>query len=125
MRVQSQAIVDAGFGLQHDCPDLALSRHTVFAHLSLEEFQRVIAIHVEALNYADRDLPPERLRVHICWGSTMAPTTLTCPRRTLWMWCCRGVRRPCRFPLPTRGTRTYGRSGRISSSRRAKFSSLA
>ncbi|MGH8067929.1 MAG: cobalamin-independent methionine synthase II family protein [Candidatus Entotheonellia bacterium] len=73
MQAQYQAIVDAGFVLQLDCPDLALSRHTIFAHLSLEEFRNEIAMHVEALNYAVRDLPPERMRMHICWGSTMGP----------------------------------------------------
>ena len=73
MRLQCQAIVDAGFLLQLHCPDLALSRHTVFAHLSLDEFRNEIAMHVEALNYAVRDLPPERMRMHICWGSTMGP----------------------------------------------------
>jgi 5-methyltetrahydropteroyltriglutamate--homocysteine methyltransferase len=71
MQAQYQAIVDAGFVLQLDCPDLALSRHTIFANLSLEEFRKEIAMHVEALNYAVRDLPPQRMRMHICWGSTM------------------------------------------------------
>jgi 5-methyltetrahydropteroyltriglutamate--homocysteine methyltransferase len=73
MHVQYRAIVNAGFVLQLDCPDLALSRHTVFAHLPLEAFRKVIDMHVEALNYALRDLPPERMRLHICWGSTMGP----------------------------------------------------
>ena len=59
--------------LQLDCPDLALSRHMVFAHLSLEEFRKVIATHVEALNHAVRDIPPERMRMHICWASTQGP----------------------------------------------------
>jgi 5-methyltetrahydropteroyltriglutamate--homocysteine methyltransferase len=68
MHVQYQAIVNAGFVLQLDCPDLALSRHTVFAHLPLEAFRKVIDMHVEALNYAVRDLPPGRMRMHICWG---------------------------------------------------------
>jgi 5-methyltetrahydropteroyltriglutamate--homocysteine methyltransferase len=73
MRAQYRAIVDAGLVLQLDCPDLALSRHTVFAHLSLADFRKVITMHVEALNYAVRDLPPERMRMHICWGRTMGP----------------------------------------------------
>jgi 5-methyltetrahydropteroyltriglutamate--homocysteine methyltransferase len=73
MRLQYQTIVGAGLVLQLDCPDLALSRHTVFAHLSLEEFRQVIGMHVEALNYAVRDIPPDRMRMHICWGSTMGP----------------------------------------------------
>jgi 5-methyltetrahydropteroyltriglutamate--homocysteine methyltransferase len=73
MKAQYHAIVDAGFVLQLDCPDLALSRHTVFSHLPLEAFRNVIDVHVEALNHAVKDIPPERMRMHICWGSTMGP----------------------------------------------------
>ena len=73
MREAYKAIVDAGFLLQLDCPDLALSRHTVFAHLSLEEFRKQIQIHVEALNHAVADIAPERMRMHLCWGSTLGP----------------------------------------------------
>jgi 5-methyltetrahydropteroyltriglutamate--homocysteine methyltransferase len=73
MAREYRAIVEAGFVLQLDCPDLALSRHMVFAHLSLEEFRKVITIHVEALNHAVRDIPPERMRMHICWASTQGP----------------------------------------------------
>jgi 5-methyltetrahydropteroyltriglutamate--homocysteine methyltransferase len=62
MAREYRAIVDAGFILQLDCPDLALSRHMVFAHLSLDEFRKVITTHVEALNHAVRDIPPERMR---------------------------------------------------------------
>jgi 5-methyltetrahydropteroyltriglutamate--homocysteine methyltransferase len=73
MAREYRAIVSAGLVLQLDCPDLALSRHTVFAHLSLAEFRKVITMHVEALNHAVRDLPPERMRMHICWASTQGP----------------------------------------------------
>jgi 5-methyltetrahydropteroyltriglutamate--homocysteine methyltransferase len=73
MAREYRAIVDAGFVLQVDCPDLALSRHTVFAHLSLAEFRKVITGHVEALNHAVKDIPPERMRMHICWASTQGP----------------------------------------------------
>ena len=73
MKEAYKAIVDAGFLLQLDCPDLALSRHTVFAHLSLEEFRKQIQIHVEALNHAVADIDPERMRMHLCWGSTLGP----------------------------------------------------
>ena len=73
MKAQYEAVVHAGFLLQLDCPDLALSRHTVFAHLSLREFRGVIERHVEVLNEATASLPPERMRMHICWGSTVAP----------------------------------------------------
>jgi 5-methyltetrahydropteroyltriglutamate--homocysteine methyltransferase len=73
MAREYRAIVDGGFVLQLDCPDLALSRHMVFAHLSLAEFRKVITIHVEALNHAVKDIPPERMRMHICWASTQGP----------------------------------------------------
>src|SRR5215472_2019023 len=73
MAREYRAIVDAGLVLQLDCPDLALSRHMVFAHLRLEEFRKVITTHVEALNHAVRDIPPERMRMHICWASTQGP----------------------------------------------------
>jgi 5-methyltetrahydropteroyltriglutamate--homocysteine methyltransferase len=73
MKREYEAIVDAGLILQLDCPDLALSRHTVFRNLSLEEFRREIAMHVDALNHAVRDIPADRMRMHICWASTMGP----------------------------------------------------
>jgi 5-methyltetrahydropteroyltriglutamate--homocysteine methyltransferase len=73
MAREYRAIVEAGFVLQLDCPDLALSRHMVFAHLSLEDFRKVITTHVEALNHAVKDIPPERMRMHICWASTQGP----------------------------------------------------
>lgn len=73
MRREYEAIVEAGLILQLDCPDLALSRHTVFRDLSLADFRREIAMHVEALNHAVRNIPPERMRMHVCWGSTLGP----------------------------------------------------
>ena len=73
MRREYKAIIDAGMVLQVDCPDLALSRHTMFAHLSLAEFRKEINLHVEALNHSLKGLPADRIRAHICWGSTMAP----------------------------------------------------
>jgi 5-methyltetrahydropteroyltriglutamate--homocysteine methyltransferase len=73
MRREYRAIVDAGFLLQVDCPDLALGRHTQFAHLSLAEFRKVAEMHVEVLNHAVADLPADRMRMHICWASTGGP----------------------------------------------------
>ena len=73
MKRQYDAIVDAGFLLQLDCPDLALGRHQLFSHLTLEEFRDVARMHVEALNYAVADIPADRMRMHICWGSTLGP----------------------------------------------------
>ena len=73
MRREYRAIVDAGFVLQLDCPDLAMLRHMVYLDLPLAEYRKIIATNVAALNHAVRDLPPERMRMHVCWGSTMAP----------------------------------------------------
>jgi 5-methyltetrahydropteroyltriglutamate--homocysteine methyltransferase len=67
------AIVDAGFVLQIDCPDLASGRNNQFQHLSLDEFRRVAAMHIEVLNHAVRALPPERMRMHVCWGNYEGP----------------------------------------------------
>jgi 5-methyltetrahydropteroyltriglutamate--homocysteine methyltransferase len=73
MRREYQAIVEAGFILQLDCPDLAMLRHMVYLNLPLEDYRKIIAVNVAALNHAVRDLPPERMRMHVCWGSTVAP----------------------------------------------------
>jgi len=50
MRHEYQAIADAGFVLQVDCPDLASARNTVFANASLQEFRRNAELHVDVLN---------------------------------------------------------------------------
>src|SRR6476619_3994146 len=73
MRREYQAIVEAGFILQLDCPDLAMLRHMVYLDLPLDEYRKIISVNVAALNHAVRDLPPERMRMHVCWGSTVAP----------------------------------------------------
>jgi len=73
MRREYQAIVEAGFILQLDCPDLAMLRHMVYLNLPLAEYRKIIGVNVAALNHAVRDLPPERMRMHVCWGSTVAP----------------------------------------------------
>jgi 5-methyltetrahydropteroyltriglutamate--homocysteine methyltransferase len=73
MKREYAAIVQAGFLLQIDCPDLALGRHTQFAHLTLDEFRAVAAMHVRVLDHAVAGLPPERMRMHVCWASTGGP----------------------------------------------------
>jgi 5-methyltetrahydropteroyltriglutamate--homocysteine methyltransferase len=73
MRNEYRTIVDAGLDLQLDCPDLALSRHMLFTHLSDAEFVKVAASHVEALNHALQDIPEDRVRIHICWGNYEGP----------------------------------------------------
>jgi 5-methyltetrahydropteroyltriglutamate--homocysteine methyltransferase len=73
MKREYKAIVDAGFILQLDCPDLAMLRHTVCLDKDLAEFRKIIAVNVAALNHAVADIPADRMRMHVCWGSTVAP----------------------------------------------------
>lgn len=73
MREEYRTIVDAGLILQLDCPDLALSRHMLFADLSDAEFVKIAQGHVEALNHALEGIDPARVRVHICWGNYEGP----------------------------------------------------
>ncbi|MEM9786313.1 MAG: cobalamin-independent methionine synthase II family protein [Pseudomonadota bacterium] len=73
MKEEYETIVAAGLDLQLDCPDLALSRHMLFNDLSDDEFLKIAASHVEALNHALADVPTEKVRVHICWGNYEGP----------------------------------------------------
>lgn len=73
MKAEYETIVAAGLDLQLDCPDLALSRHMLFTDLSDEEFLKVAASHVEALNHALSGIPREKVRIHICWGNYEGP----------------------------------------------------
>nr|WP_110553721.1 cobalamin-independent methionine synthase II family protein [Pseudaestuariivita atlantica] len=73
MREEYETIVGAGLDLQLDCPDLALSRHMLFADLSDDEFLRIAGAHVEALNHALQNVPADKVRVHICWGNYEGP----------------------------------------------------
>jgi 5-methyltetrahydropteroyltriglutamate--homocysteine methyltransferase len=73
MKPEYDAIVAAGFLLQLDCPDLAMARHTGFQELGEREFLERAEYQVEALNHAVRDIPAERMRMHICWGNYEGP----------------------------------------------------
>ena len=73
MKTEYETIVESGLDLQLDCPDLALSRHMLFNDLTDDEFLKVASSHVEALNYALRDVPEEKVRIHICWGNYEGP----------------------------------------------------
>ena len=73
MRDEYETIVASGLDLQLDCPDLALSRHMLFSHLSDAEFVKIAESHVEALNHALKNIPEENVRIHICWGNYEGP----------------------------------------------------
>lgn len=73
MRVEYEAIVDAGFVLQLDCPDLAMARHTGFQDLTEAEFLNRAEHQVEVMNHALRNIPAAALRMHVCWGNYEGP----------------------------------------------------
>ncbi len=73
MRAEYETVVNAGFVLQIDCPDLAMGRHIQFANLSLEEFRKEAQLNIEALNHALANIPADRLRMHLCWGNYEGP----------------------------------------------------
>ncbi|MFC3614252.1 cobalamin-independent methionine synthase II family protein [Lutimaribacter marinistellae] len=73
MKAEYETIVASGLDLQLDCPDLALSRHMLFADLSDDEFVKIANMHVDALNHALSDVPQDKVRVHICWGNYEGP----------------------------------------------------
>ena len=83
MKREYRAIVAAGFVLQLDCPDLAMSRHTVYPDISLADYRKVIAANVAALNRAVADIPADRMRMHVCWGSTIDPHHNDIPLRDI------------------------------------------
>ncbi len=73
MRPEYEAIVAAGFLLQLDSPDLGLGRHMMFKGQPDDEYRRQAELHVEALNHALRNVPPDRVRLHVCWGNYEGP----------------------------------------------------
>ena len=73
MRDEYETIVASGLDLQLDCPDLALSRHMLFSDLSDSEFIKIAESHMEALNHALKNVPAEKVRIHICWGNYEGP----------------------------------------------------
>ncbi|MDP6709349.1 MAG: hypothetical protein QF893_23670, partial [Alphaproteobacteria bacterium] len=73
MKEEYDAIHRAGFLLQLDCPDLAMGRHFQFGRDELDAFLRTAEMNVAVLNHALRDIPAERLRIHLCWGNYEGP----------------------------------------------------
>lgn len=83
LKEEYDAIYRAGFVLQVDCPDLCMSRHNRFAGLSTQEFKKIAELHVEALNHALRDIPRDRVRLHMCWGNYEGPHHLDIPLKDI------------------------------------------
>jgi 5-methyltetrahydropteroyltriglutamate--homocysteine methyltransferase len=83
MKEEYDAIHRAGFVLQLDCPDLAMGRHLAFPEISNAEFLKIAAANIEALNHAVRDIPADRMRLHLCWGNYEGPHHRDIPLREL------------------------------------------
>jgi 5-methyltetrahydropteroyltriglutamate--homocysteine methyltransferase len=73
LRSEYEYIVSQGFVLQLDCPDLAMERHTTFADRPLADFLEFVDCNITAINRALINIPPDRVRLHVCWGNYEAP----------------------------------------------------
>jgi 5-methyltetrahydropteroyltriglutamate--homocysteine methyltransferase len=73
MRHEYEAIAGAGATVQLDCPDLAMGRHTTYADMDLAAYRKRVAMNIEALNHAVRNIPAEQVRMHLCWGNYPGP----------------------------------------------------
>jgi 5-methyltetrahydropteroyltriglutamate--homocysteine methyltransferase len=73
MKVEYEGIVNAGIVLQIDAPDLAMGRHIMYRDEPDEVFVKATVRHVEAINQALRDIPADRVRLHLCWGNYEGP----------------------------------------------------
>jgi 5-methyltetrahydropteroyltriglutamate--homocysteine methyltransferase len=83
MRHEYEAIVAAGLILQIDAPDLGLGRHMMYRHLDEAGFLREATMHVAALNHGLRNVPAERVRMHVCWGNYEGPHQLDIALRSI------------------------------------------
>lgn len=79
LKTEYTAIVEAGYTLQIDAPDLAMERHISFADQPLSVFLDFVAVVIDAINQAIADLPREKMRLHVCWGNYEGPHDLDVP----------------------------------------------
>jgi 5-methyltetrahydropteroyltriglutamate--homocysteine methyltransferase len=84
MRTEYEGIVASGLLVQIDAPDLAMGRHTMYRARTVEEFIDRAALHIELLNHALRNVPPDRVRMHVCWGNYEGPHHHDVPLERLW-----------------------------------------
>ena len=79
LKVEYEEIVKAGFILQIDAPDLGSARHNQYQHLTDDEFLRIAERNIAAVNHATANIPPEMMRMHLCWGNYEGPHTHDIP----------------------------------------------
>lgn len=73
MRKEYEYIHAQGFVLQLDAPDLAMERTFLYQDNSTQEFQKIVEMHIAAMNHAIRNIPRNRVRLHVCWGNYDGP----------------------------------------------------
>ena len=83
MREEYKAIVDAGVILQLDDPCLAEGWDQVNPEPAVEDYRKLVATWIDALNHAISGLPPDRIRLHLCWGSWHGPHVTDIPIRDI------------------------------------------
>jgi 5-methyltetrahydropteroyltriglutamate--homocysteine methyltransferase len=83
MREEYKAILDAGLVLQLDDPAIAENWDQINPEPTVEDYRKFTMVRVEALNYAIRGLPQDRIRFHLCWGSWHGPHTTDIPMRDI------------------------------------------
>jgi 5-methyltetrahydropteroyltriglutamate--homocysteine methyltransferase len=84
LQVEYEAIVRHGFLLQLDCPDLALERHVSYQDRPLADFLTFVEGVVDTINTALDNVPPDRVRMHVCWGNYEAPHDCDVPLEDIW-----------------------------------------
>ena len=113
-----RTIVEAGLILQIDCPDLALSRHMLFADRSDGDFVKIAETHLAVLNAALADVPAERCRLHICWGNYEGPHVCDIPMARMFDTL---MRAKPRFVLFEGANPRHGHEWRVFVERRAEI----
>lgn len=83
MRPEYERVAAAGFLLQLDSPDLGLGRHMMYKDRDEPAYLTLIERHVEVLNHALRNVPADRVRMHVCWGNYEGPHTRDVEMRTI------------------------------------------
>ena len=83
MRAEYEGLTKAGLLIQIDAPDMAMGRHTMYRDRTENDFVGLAARHVEVLNHALRNVPADRIRMHVCWGNYEGPHTHDVPMEKL------------------------------------------
>jgi 5-methyltetrahydropteroyltriglutamate--homocysteine methyltransferase len=73
LQVEYETIVNHGFLLQLDCPDLAMERHFSYQDRPLDDFLAFVDRVVVTINTALANIPRDKVRLHVCWGNYEGP----------------------------------------------------